>query len=208
MSAWVSPPQESVSHMVEVAAIIAHAASTALPPCSKILAPAVAARGLPVTAIQCRPCRAGFCVRPCACGPPKMTLALTMAVIAPRAMPPALARFLLVFLRIGMRSSLIATWVHVAAMSIWQTSGRANGERSVRLPGEVHAWHCPRAGASRRHRLSVGPSVDGGGCEGHVPEPAHPSAPGAHRARDHRGCAGTERSRDAWPAGPADSHRR
>ncbi len=39
--------------MVEVAAIIAQAASTAFPPCSKILAPAVAASGLPVTAIQC-----------------------------------------------------------------------------------------------------------------------------------------------------------
>src|SRR5882762_4903502 len=58
MIAWVSPPQDNVSHMVEVAAIIAHAASTAFPPCSKILAPAVAASGLPVTAIQCRPCSA------------------------------------------------------------------------------------------------------------------------------------------------------
>ena len=48
MSAWVSPPQESVSHMVEVAAIMAHAASTALPPRSKIMAPAVAAKGFKV----------------------------------------------------------------------------------------------------------------------------------------------------------------
>src|SRR5580704_9455315 len=63
MSAWVSPPQDKVSHMVEVAAIIAQAASTALPPRSKIMAPAVAASGLPVTAIQCAPCRAGFWVR-------------------------------------------------------------------------------------------------------------------------------------------------
>src|SRR5580698_8842991 len=53
MRACVSPPQESVSHMVEVAAIMAQAASTALPPRSKIMAPAVAASGLPVTAIQC-----------------------------------------------------------------------------------------------------------------------------------------------------------
>ena len=53
MSACVSPPQESVSHMVEVAAIMAQAASTALPPFWKIIAPAVAAKGLPVTAIQC-----------------------------------------------------------------------------------------------------------------------------------------------------------
>src|SRR5262245_52484005 len=50
MSACVSPPQESVSHIVQVAAIIAHAASTALPPFWKIIAPAVAASGLPVTA--------------------------------------------------------------------------------------------------------------------------------------------------------------
>ncbi|GAC1458100.1 MAG: hypothetical protein PVSMB6_16930 [Steroidobacteraceae bacterium] len=92
--------------MVEVAAIMAHAASTALPPCSKIFAPAVAASGLPVTAIQCRPWSAGFCVRPCAWGPPKMTLALTMAVTAPRAMlpamPPARARRVLFLFRIGM----------------------------------------------------------------------------------------------------------
>ena len=63
MSACVSPPQLSVSHMVEVAAIIAHAASTALPLFWKIAAPAVAASGLPVTAIQWRPCSTGFAVR-------------------------------------------------------------------------------------------------------------------------------------------------
>ena len=40
--------------MVQVAASIAHAASTALPPRSKIRAPAVAASGLPVIASQCR----------------------------------------------------------------------------------------------------------------------------------------------------------
>jgi hypothetical protein len=45
-----------------VAAIIAHAASTALPPRSNIIAPAVAASGLPVIAIHLRPCRGGFCV--------------------------------------------------------------------------------------------------------------------------------------------------
>jgi hypothetical protein len=48
--------------MVQVAASMAHAASTALPPRSNIMAPAVAARGLPVTAIQCLPCNGGFCV--------------------------------------------------------------------------------------------------------------------------------------------------
>src|SRR5512138_257081 len=60
MSACVSPPQLSVSHIVEVAAIIAHAASTALPPLMKIVAPAVAASGLPVTATQFCPCSGGL----------------------------------------------------------------------------------------------------------------------------------------------------
>ena len=41
--------------MVEVAAIMAHAASTALPPRWKIIAPAVAASGFPVIAIQWLP---------------------------------------------------------------------------------------------------------------------------------------------------------
>src|ERR1051326_2977729 len=62
MSACVSPPHDSVSHIVHVAAIIAAAASTALPPRSKIIAPAVAASGFPVTAIQCAPCSGGFSV--------------------------------------------------------------------------------------------------------------------------------------------------
>src|SRR4026208_1079134 len=62
MSACVSPPQLSVSHIVEVAAIIAHAASTALPPLMKVAAPAVAARGLSVTATQFWPCRGGLTV--------------------------------------------------------------------------------------------------------------------------------------------------
>lgn len=59
----VSPPQPSVSHIVQVAASIAAAASTALPPFAKIMAPAVAASGLPVIATQCRPCSTGFTVR-------------------------------------------------------------------------------------------------------------------------------------------------
>ena len=66
MSAWVSPPQLRVSHIVQPAAIIATAASTALPPRSKIMAPTVADSGLPVTAIQCRACSGGFSVRICA----------------------------------------------------------------------------------------------------------------------------------------------
>ena len=41
--------------MVAVAAIIAQAASTALPPRWNIIEPAVAASGLPVIAIQWRP---------------------------------------------------------------------------------------------------------------------------------------------------------
>jgi hypothetical protein len=48
--------------MVQVAAIMAQAASTAFPPLWKTVAPAVAARGLPVMAIQFRPCRTGFWV--------------------------------------------------------------------------------------------------------------------------------------------------
>jgi len=48
--------------MVQVAASMAQAASTALPPRSKISAPAVAANGLPVIAIQCLPCKGGFWV--------------------------------------------------------------------------------------------------------------------------------------------------
>ena len=63
ISACVSPPQLSVSHIVQVAASIEHAASTALPPFWNIIAPAVAASGLPVMAIQCAPCSGGFCVR-------------------------------------------------------------------------------------------------------------------------------------------------
>src|ERR1051326_2907965 len=65
MSACVSPPQERVSHIVQVAAIMAAAASTAFPPRSKIIAPAVAAIGLPGTAIQWLPWSGGFSVRIC-----------------------------------------------------------------------------------------------------------------------------------------------
>src|SRR5438876_1160661 len=49
--------------MVVTAASIAHAASTGLPPFWNIIAPAVAASGLPVIATQWRPCKAGFWVR-------------------------------------------------------------------------------------------------------------------------------------------------
>jgi len=62
MRACVSPPQPSVSHIVQPAASIAAAASTALPPLAKIIAPALAESGFPVMAIQCRPWSAGFCV--------------------------------------------------------------------------------------------------------------------------------------------------
>ncbi len=41
--------------MVHTAPSMAHAASTAFPPFMKIIAPAVAARGFPVMAIQFRP---------------------------------------------------------------------------------------------------------------------------------------------------------
>ncbi len=66
MSACVSPPHDSTSHIVDVAASIAHAASTALPPAWKIIAPAVAASGLPVIAIHSWPCRTGRFGGPCA----------------------------------------------------------------------------------------------------------------------------------------------
>src|ERR1043166_627095 len=62
MIACVSPPQLSTSHMVQPAASMAQAASTALPPCVKIIAPALAERGLPVIAIQFLACSGGFCV--------------------------------------------------------------------------------------------------------------------------------------------------
>ena len=54
--------------MVQTAASIAAAASTALPPCWKIMAPAVAPSGLPVTAIQWEPWSWGFSVRWAAAG--------------------------------------------------------------------------------------------------------------------------------------------
>ncbi len=63
MSACVSPPHESVSHMVHPAASIATAASTALPPLANMSAPAVALSGLPVIAIQCLAWSGGFSVR-------------------------------------------------------------------------------------------------------------------------------------------------
>jgi hypothetical protein len=48
---------------VQVAASMAQAASTALPPRLKVIAPAVAASGLPVIATQWRPWSTGFAVR-------------------------------------------------------------------------------------------------------------------------------------------------
>jgi hypothetical protein len=48
--------------MVHVDASMAQAASTAFPPFVKMMDPAVAARGLPVMAIQFLPCKGGFCV--------------------------------------------------------------------------------------------------------------------------------------------------
>src|SRR5688572_32860970 len=62
MSACVSPPQLRTSHIVAVAPSIAHAASIALPPCWKIIAPAAAPSGFPVSATQCLPCSGGRCV--------------------------------------------------------------------------------------------------------------------------------------------------
>src|SRR5207302_5206154 len=131
MRAWVSPPHESVVQAVAVAAIMAQAASTALPPRSKILAPAAAAIGLPVTAIQCCPYSAGFWVRPWACGPPNITLALTIAVIAVRAKPLTPGPVFFVFFRVRMRASSSA-----GRKSIWQTLRRRTpGGAARRLRG-------------------------------------------------------------------------
>src|SRR5262245_12116447 len=63
MSACVSPPQATSSYIVQTAPSIAQAASTAFPPRSNIFAPAVAPRGLPVMATQCRPCNTGRSAR-------------------------------------------------------------------------------------------------------------------------------------------------
>ncbi len=63
MSACVSPPQPRVSCMVQTAASMAQAASTAFPPFRKVIAPAVAPSGFPVMATQCFPWRMGFVVR-------------------------------------------------------------------------------------------------------------------------------------------------
>src|SRR5215467_13421646 len=97
MSACVSPPHDSVSHIVQVAAIIAHAASTALPPFWKIIAPAVAASGLPVIASHLRACRGGLFVAPMQIAPTAITPTANAAVrqtLAPRDVvmkPPPLA---------------------------------------------------------------------------------------------------------------------
>jgi hypothetical protein len=49
--------------MVQTAASIAQAESTAFPPLIKVIAPTVAASGLPVIATQCFPWSTGFSVR-------------------------------------------------------------------------------------------------------------------------------------------------
>ena len=51
-----------MSHIVQPAASMAQAASTALPPFWNIIAPAVAPSGLPVMAIQCLAWSGGFWV--------------------------------------------------------------------------------------------------------------------------------------------------
>src|SRR6266704_4812852 len=68
MRACVSPPHDRTSHIVVTTPSIAQAASTALPPFWNIMAPAVAPRGLPVIAIQCRAWSGGFCVRSACAG--------------------------------------------------------------------------------------------------------------------------------------------
>src|SRR6266545_488807 len=77
--AWVSPPQDRVSHMVHVAASMAQAASTALPPFWNIMEPAVAAKGFPVIASQWRACSTGLAVRAV---PGRTVTAMTRRTIA------------------------------------------------------------------------------------------------------------------------------
>src|SRR5579863_9625087 len=188
--------------MVEVAAIMAQAASTAFPPRSKILAPAVAASGLPVTAIQWRPCSAGFCVRPCACGPPKMTLALTMAVAAARTNPvrpsgPAVGLFFsdMRLPRLLQRPEHMAdcasAHAHRRRGSPPATGklGHRDRHAAVRLPAEVRARPGALERARHGYRVRVGPAVDADRYERHVPESTHPPQAGLRGARDRQRCA-------------------
>src|SRR4030042_2763860 len=81
IKAWGSPPQLRTSYMVHTAASMAHEASTAFPPARNILAPAVAANGLPVMATQFRPCSTGFSVRADETGPGRKKSTSQKAVI-------------------------------------------------------------------------------------------------------------------------------
>ncbi len=77
--------------MVDVAASIAHAASTAFPPRVKVMPPAVAASGLPVMATQCFPCRTGLIVF-CAMARSAVNSAARQNEIAAMHMRPALIK--------------------------------------------------------------------------------------------------------------------
>src|SRR5262245_43110674 len=68
---------------------MAHAASTALPPRWKIIAPACAPSGLPVIATQCWPCSTGLCGLSARALPTAQTRAIADAVAA--AIAPAIA---------------------------------------------------------------------------------------------------------------------
>ena len=62
---------------------MAQAASTALPPFWNIMAPAVAASGLPVIATQCRPCSTGLAVAARAGAAPRTATPIASAATAP-----------------------------------------------------------------------------------------------------------------------------
>ena len=197
--------------MVEVAAIMAQAASTALPPCSKILAPAVAARGLPVTAIQWRPCSGRLLRAPLRLRSAENDAGTHHGGDRPRTNPPGPQ---------GRRSSF-PFWPACAFPCTWREraygrlhpgargNGRAPLPRALGrdmttatitqlfvYPREVHARHCARAGcASLRTGLEWDRQwmvVDATGT--FLSQRTHPQ-PGAHRARDRQRRAGTERSR-------------
>src|SRR6266850_390016 len=180
MRACVSPPQERVSHIVEVAAIMAQAASTALPPLSKIIAPAVAAKGLPVTAIQCCACSAGFWVRACTSGTAELTSTIALQMAATPATVPLPDR-------------MRCPWIvmpggeHMADLTaVHASTGITNGNRpgSLRLSAQVRARNPQLACARYRHGVGMGPALDDRQCQRYLPHPAHPSAARAHRDRN------------------------
>src|SRR5688572_4288860 len=170
-SAWVSPPQESTSHIVEVAPSMAQAASTALPPRSNMRAPAVAASGLPVIAIQCEPCSGGFCVFSCAsAGPAGSTDRAAAAAIARKAVFIAASPSDQVLHALALLEELLVGRVHALAAELVEREALHDGVLPVLAGDGIGIDH------------AFGDAVAAVGRDGH----AHPVAvrgserPGAH----------------------------